>query len=385
MDLPQGTRRTHGRLTPRGPRSWSTPWRASASRPACRRRGRRLALTDRGLSLLARRDRTSVGVAKRRWSIALEDPEGPFEWRNVTGRRGRQLLRNIEHTARRATASWPRSARRPRLLGWEIVQIDPPRRASPPLQARRPHARRQPRRLRRPAKGRDPMGLPSWSGSAAPCGPPPCRTASLPICVTTHLTGPSTTTESGPPSWSSSDDEIAQTHFPARGAGGDAGGGGHRAPVGLPQGGHRRPGAAGTRLAHPRRVGVAPGPAAPVKRRMNNGSREPPGRSRLNLVQEIEKPCVRKTPTKRREARGAEDGPLSGSTRRPLWRRLNLLNRSQNWLAREIGDKPRIPLLAGQRGASALGTHPTSDAKGPRCGQLSGAFHTGGIAMTNKD
>ena len=61
--------------------------------------GRRLALTDRGLSLLARRDHTSVGVAKRRWSIALEYPEGPFEWRNVTGRRGRQLLRNVEHTA----------------------------------------------------------------------------------------------------------------------------------------------------------------------------------------------------------------------------------------------------------------------------------------------
>ena len=61
--------------------------------------GRRLALTDRGLSLLARRDHTSVGVAKRRWSITLEYPEGPFEWRNVTGRRGRQLLRNVEHTA----------------------------------------------------------------------------------------------------------------------------------------------------------------------------------------------------------------------------------------------------------------------------------------------
>ena len=52
--------------------------------------------------------------------------------------------------------------------------------------------------------------------------------------------------------------------LPARGAGGDAGRGGHRAPVGLPQGGHRRPGAAGTRLAHPRRVGVAPDPAAPM-------------------------------------------------------------------------------------------------------------------------
>ena len=91
--------------------------------------GRRLALTDRGLSLLARRDRTSVGVAKRRWSIALEDAEGPFEWRNVTGRRGRQLLRNIEHTAAVHGFLAALTAQAP-LLGWEIVQIDPPRRAS---------------------------------------------------------------------------------------------------------------------------------------------------------------------------------------------------------------------------------------------------------------
>ena len=91
--------------------------------------GRRLALTDRGLSLLARRDRTSVGVAKRRWSIALEDREGPFEWRNVTGRRGRQLLRNIEHTAAVHGFLAALAAQAP-LLGWEIVQLDPPRRAS---------------------------------------------------------------------------------------------------------------------------------------------------------------------------------------------------------------------------------------------------------------
>ena len=94
-----------------------------------RHAGRRLALTDRGLSLLARRDRTSVGVAKRRWSTALEDAEGPFEWRNVTGRRGRQLLRNIEHTAAVHGFLAALTAQAP-LLGWEIVQIDPPRRAS---------------------------------------------------------------------------------------------------------------------------------------------------------------------------------------------------------------------------------------------------------------
>ena len=38
--------------------------------------GRRLALTGQGLSLLARRDRTSVGAARRRWSADSLDPEG---------------------------------------------------------------------------------------------------------------------------------------------------------------------------------------------------------------------------------------------------------------------------------------------------------------------
>ena len=91
--------------------------------------GRRLALTDRGLTLLARRDRTSVGVAKKRWSFAPEDAEAPFEWRNVTGRRSRQLLRNLEHTDAVHGFLSALSTQAP-LLGWEIVQIDPPRRAS---------------------------------------------------------------------------------------------------------------------------------------------------------------------------------------------------------------------------------------------------------------
>ena len=91
--------------------------------------GLRLALTDRGLSLLARRDRTSVGVAKKRWSLAPEDTEAPFDWRNVTGRRTRQLLRNIEHTAAVHGFLAALAAQAP-LMGWEIVQIDPPRRAS---------------------------------------------------------------------------------------------------------------------------------------------------------------------------------------------------------------------------------------------------------------
>ncbi len=68
-------------------------------------------------------------MAKRRWIIALEDRDGPFEWRNVTGRRDRQLLRNIEHTAAVHGFLAALAAQAP-LLGWEIVQLDPLRRAS---------------------------------------------------------------------------------------------------------------------------------------------------------------------------------------------------------------------------------------------------------------
>ena len=98
-----------------------------AARP--REAGGRLALTDRGLALLARRDRTSVAVARKRWSVTLEDAENPFEWRNVTGRRIRQLLRNTEHTAAVHGFLAALAAQAP-LLGWEVVQLDPPRRAS---------------------------------------------------------------------------------------------------------------------------------------------------------------------------------------------------------------------------------------------------------------
>ena len=98
-----------------------------ASRP--RDAGGRIVLTDRALTHLARRDRTSVGVAKRRWSVALEDAETPLEWRNLSGRRTRQLLRNVEHTSAVHGFLAALTVQAP-LLGWEIAQLDPPRRAS---------------------------------------------------------------------------------------------------------------------------------------------------------------------------------------------------------------------------------------------------------------
>ena len=94
-----------------------------------REAGGRLGLTDRGLALLARRDRTSLGVAKKRWSVAPEDAQADYGWRNVSGRNSRQLLRNLDHTAA-VHAFLAALSGQARLLGWEVSQLDPPRRAS---------------------------------------------------------------------------------------------------------------------------------------------------------------------------------------------------------------------------------------------------------------
>ena len=61
---------------------------------AVRRDARRLALTDKGLKTLARRDRVSTGEARQRWSVSAANDEV-----SVSGRRSRQLLRDLEHTA----------------------------------------------------------------------------------------------------------------------------------------------------------------------------------------------------------------------------------------------------------------------------------------------
>ena len=91
--------------------------------------GGRLAATDRGLALLARRDRTAVGLARRRWSPAPLDAGGPGGWRDVRGRNSRQLLRNLHHTA--AVHGFVAAlAAQGREQSWTAVQLDPPRRAS---------------------------------------------------------------------------------------------------------------------------------------------------------------------------------------------------------------------------------------------------------------
>ena len=91
--------------------------------------GGRLALADRALALLARRDRTSLSMARGRWSAAPLFPGAPFDWTNVAGKQSRQLLRNLEHTAA-VHAFLAAMTTQAALLQWEAVQLDPPRRAS---------------------------------------------------------------------------------------------------------------------------------------------------------------------------------------------------------------------------------------------------------------
>ncbi len=90
---------------------------------------RRHTLSDRGLALLARQDRASVGAARKRWSANLLDPEQPLEWRNLRGRKTRQLLRNLTHTeaVHRFLATL---AEQSRSKDWGVFQFDPPHRAS---------------------------------------------------------------------------------------------------------------------------------------------------------------------------------------------------------------------------------------------------------------
>ena len=162
----------------------------------------RLALTDRGVALLARRDRTSVGVARRRWSVAPVDAEAPYDWRNVSGGRSRQLLRNVEHTGA-VHAFVAALARQAHALGWELAQIDPPWSASRHFRHEGRNRLGQPRRLRRPSKRPGHLALLPGVGekSGAPLDDGGADrplfallliSQSHRLCATTYLTVPST-------------------------------------------------------------------------------------------------------------------------------------------------------------------------------------------------
>lgn len=88
-----------------------------------------LSLTDRGLNLLARRDRIAVGAFLARWSVTPLDSHAPCHWRNVSGSGARHLMREMEHTqaVHRFITDLVRQAGD---LEWEVTQLDPPHRAS---------------------------------------------------------------------------------------------------------------------------------------------------------------------------------------------------------------------------------------------------------------
>ena len=167
--------------------------------------GGRLALTDRALALLARRDRTSLSMARGRWSAAPLFPGAPFDWTNVAGGRSRQLLRNLEHTAA-VHAFLAAMTTQAAFLEWEVVQLDPPRRAS--------RFFRHGDRMR--SVNPDAFGLPRKDETAWPFFLEWERRAVRPSTMSARLapylryysshrpTGPPTTTARGPPSSSSS-------------------------------------------------------------------------------------------------------------------------------------------------------------------------------------
>ena len=91
---------------------------------------RRLALSDGGLSLLARRDRVSVGAAYRRWSVEPLDGEALSSWRDVPGGRTRPLARTIDHTqaVHLFMAALGRQAKG--TPGYSVSEVSPPHHAS---------------------------------------------------------------------------------------------------------------------------------------------------------------------------------------------------------------------------------------------------------------
>ena len=91
---------------------------------------RRLALSRRGLSVLARRDRASVSRAIARWSVEPAEGQACSGWRSVLGARSRPLARAIEHTegVHHFMAALTRQAKRH--SGFRVLQVSPPHHAA---------------------------------------------------------------------------------------------------------------------------------------------------------------------------------------------------------------------------------------------------------------
>ena len=91
---------------------------------------RRLALSRRGLALLARRDRASVSRAIARWSVEPAEGQASSGWRSVPGARSRPLARAIKHTegVHHFMAALTRQAKRH--SGFRVLQVSPPHHAA---------------------------------------------------------------------------------------------------------------------------------------------------------------------------------------------------------------------------------------------------------------
>ena len=91
---------------------------------------KRLALSRRGLAVLARRDRASVSRAIARWSVERVEGQEPSGWRGVPGARSRPLARTIEHTdaVHRFMAALTRQVKRK--PGYRVHQVSPPHHAA---------------------------------------------------------------------------------------------------------------------------------------------------------------------------------------------------------------------------------------------------------------
>ena len=152
----------------------------------------RLALTDWGIAVLARRDRTSVGGLRNQWSVEPKNERAPVTWQNVSGRRSRLLARNMEHTdaVHGFLAQLSRQAKASR---YRVMMLEPPhrRRGSSSTTTRCVPSTPTPsascgdgtRRCRS-----------SLSGSAGLCGLGRWPSVSPHTCATTRRTIPPTTT-----------------------------------------------------------------------------------------------------------------------------------------------------------------------------------------------
>ena len=89
----------------------------------------RLALSEWGWAVLARRDRTSVGRLRSQWDVETVDGKDPKTWREVFGRRSRMLARNLEHT-QSVHGFLAKLSRQAKARNFSINLLEPPHKAT---------------------------------------------------------------------------------------------------------------------------------------------------------------------------------------------------------------------------------------------------------------